>query len=240
MYKSKVQPGINSKKCKGRRSFIRKIGAAITTGVVATSVPLSAKSDDRSNSDTAIMAEVLSERIAILEAEKSISGLFKTYESLLNDGKYDKISELFVKDGESEYNGGLYRGRDMGLNRLYNIRFRNGLTGKKMDVTAGIKEGHSVEISNDHLSAFAIFPYAMQAGTPMLSDSVLVRMARLHGGGINKWLENGVCELILSRKSKDDVWMIKRLKYRTESKSISVPPFTEVFPADPAGPDILV
>ena len=73
----------------------------------------------------------------------------------------------------------------------------------------------------------------------MVSDSVLVSMARLHGGGIDKWRENGICELSLTRKSSENVWMIKRLEYRTESKSTSVPAFTEVFPADPAGPDAL-
>jgi hypothetical protein len=128
----------------------------------------------------------------------------------------------------------------MGVTRLYNTRFRSGLTGKKLDATLDSKEGHSIDISQDHLSATASFPFAIQAGTPIVSDSVLVSMARLHGGGINKWRENGVCELSLTRKSGEDVWMIKKLEYRTESKSASVPAFTEIFPADPAGPDKLV
>jgi hypothetical protein len=216
------------------------MGAIMTTGVVVSTVPAVAKSDKRSDSCIGIGAEDLSERIAFLEAEKSIVGLYQTYEALINEGIYDKISELFVTDGESVYNGGVFRGRDTGVNRLYNNRFRNGHTGKKIYVTPDRKEGHLIDISKDHLSANASFPYAMQAGTPMDSDSVLVRMARLHGGGINKWCENGVCELSLTRNSKEDVWMIKRLKYRTESKSVPVPPFTKVFPADPAGPDTLV
>jgi len=65
-------------------------------------------------------------------------------------------------------------------------------------------------------------------------------MARLHGEGINKWRENGVCELSLTRESEEGVWMIKRLEYRTETKSASVPVFTKLFPADPEGPDRLV
>ena len=237
---SKNQSGLNREINTGRRSFIRKMGAVMTTGVFVSAVPAVAKSDEGSNSGLGISVEELSERIAFLEAEKSIVGLYHTYESLLNDGIYDKISELFVTDGESVYNGGVFSGRDTGVNRLYNKQFRNGLTGKKMDVTPDSNEGHSIDISKDYLSAKASFPYAMQAGTPMVSDSVLVRMARLHGGGINKWRENGVCELTLIRKNKEDVWMIKRLKYRTVSKSAFVPPFTEVFPADPAGPDTLV
>lgn len=237
---SNNQSGLNSKKDTGRRSFIRKMGTVMTTGVVVTTVPAVAKSDEQSDKDTEARVEELSGRIAILEAEKSIDGLYHTYESLLNDGKYDKISELFVSDGECIYNGGVFRGRETGVKRLYNKRFRSGLTGKKIDVTSESRDKQSIDISKDYLSALAIFPYSMQAGSPMVSDSVLVRMARLHGGGINKWLEKGVCELSLTRKSKEDVWMIKRLNYHTESVSVPVTPFKKVFPADPAGPDALV
>lgn len=226
----KKHPVLNSEKNTGRRSFIWKIGAAMSAGVLASSVPAAAK--DKSVGE-------LTERLAILEAEKCIIGLYHTYESLLNDGIYDKISDLFVTDGEAVYNGGVFRGRDIGVTRLYNKQFRSGLTGKKMDAALDSKEGHSIDISKDHLTAIAGFPYAIQAGTPMVSDSVLVSMARLHGGGINKWRENGVCELSLTRKSREDVWMIKRLEYRTESKFPSVPAFTKVFPADPTGPDTL-
>lgn len=237
---SKSQSGLNNQNNTGRRSFIRKMGTVVTTGVVVSTVPAVAKSDRQSDSSTVTRIEELSERIKILEAEKSIDCLYRTYESLLNCGKYDQIPELFAADGESVYNGGVFRGRDTGLNRLYNMRFRNGLTGKKIGLTNDTDKAHSIDISRDHLSAIASFPYAMQAGTPMVSDSVLVRMARLHGGGINKWLENGGCQLSLTRKSKEDAWMIKRLEYRTESRSVPVPPFTKVFPADPEGPDELV
>lgn len=237
---SKNQSGSNSEKNTGRRTFIRKIGTVMTTGVVASAVPAAAKSDERDVSETVKRMDELYERIAILEAEKSIVTLYHTYESLLNEGKYDKISDLFAADGESVYNGGVFRGREAGLNRLFNIRFRNGLTGKKMDSVSGSKDVRSISISKGLLNASARFPYSMQAGSPMVSDSVLVRMARLHGGGINKWIEKGVCELSLKRKSKEDAWMIKRLEYRTESRSVPVIPFTKVFPADPEGPDSLV
>jgi len=237
---SKDHLGLKSGKNTGRRSFIRKMGTVVTTGVVVSTVPAVAKSDERSNDGLGIRIEELSEKIALLEAEKSIVDLYHTYESFLNDGLYDKIWELFAADGESVYNGGIFSGRETGVKRLYNVRFRNGLTGKKIDATLDNKEEYSINISKDHLSADASFPYAMQAGSPMVSDNVLVKMARLHGGGINKWHENGVCELFLTRKSKEDVWMIKRLEYHTESRSVPVLPFTKVFPSDPEGPDMWV
>jgi hypothetical protein len=216
--------GSKSQKNTGRRSFIRKMGTVMTTGVVASTVPAVAKSDEECVSDAGAEIRELSERIAILEAEKSIVSLYHTYESLLNDCIY----------------GGVFRGKDEGVKRLYNIRFRNSFTGKKIDTTPGTKKGYSINISVDYLSAQARFPYSMQAGSPMISDNVLVKMARLHGGGINKWCETGVCELSLTRKSKVDAWMIKRLEYRTESGSATAPPFTKTFPDDPEGPDALI
>jgi len=232
--------GLNSQLNDGRRSFIWKMGTVITTGVLATSVPVAVKSGETNDQGLEKSVGELSERLAILEAEKNIVGLYHSYESLLNDGIYDKIPGLFVTDSEVVYNNGIFKGKDLGVSRLYNIRFRNGFTGKRMDATLASKEGHLIELSEDHLSAKASFPFAIQAGTPMVSDSVLVSMARLHGEGINKWRENGVCELSLTRESKEDTWMIKRLEYRTESKSVSVPVFAKLFPADPEGPDTLV
>ncbi|MBN1820996.1 MAG: nuclear transport factor 2 family protein [Prolixibacteraceae bacterium] len=224
----------------GRRSFIRKMGAAMSVGVLASSVPATAKSAEANNSDMEKSIGELSERLAFLEAEKSIIDLYHTYESLLNDGLYDKIPELFVTDGEVVYNGGVFRGRDKGVTRLYKDKFRSGFTGKKLDAALDSKEGQSIDISQDYLFAKAGFPFAIQAGAPMVSDSVLVSMARLHGEGINKWHEKGVCNLSLTRKSNVDVWMIKRFEYCTESKSLSMPGFTKVFPVDPAGPDTLI
>jgi len=239
MVRLKKLSDMNIKNNTGRRSFIWKMGAAMSAGVLASTVPAAAKSGKTDDPGTDKSVRELSEKHAILEAEKSIIGLYHTYESLLNDDNYGEISGLFVTDGEAVYNGGIFRGRDTGVTRLYTKQFRRGLTGKSVDAALGSKEGYAIEISQDHLSATASFPFAIQAGSPMVSDSVLVSMARLQGGGINKWRENGVCQLSLTRKGRVDAWMIKRLEYLTESKSASVPAFTEVFPADPAGPDAL-
>jgi hypothetical protein len=236
----KKRTDLNSQSNDGRRSFIWKMGAVMTAGILAPSVPAAAKSVAAKDLGPENGMRELSERLAILEAEKSIIGLYHTYESLLNDGIYDKISELFVTDGEAVYNGGVFKGRNKGVTRLYNKRFRSGLAGKKLDATLDSKEQHLIELSEDHLSAKANFPFAIQVGTPMVSDSVLISMARLHGEGIYKWRENGICELSLSRQSREDVWMINRLEYRTESKSVSVPLFAKVFPDDHEGPDTLV
>jgi hypothetical protein len=45
--------------------------------------------------------------------------------------------------------------------------------------------------NNDTKSKAGIDRLSEQVGTPVISDSVLVDMARLHGEGIMKWWEGG-------------------------------------------------
>lgn len=231
---------LNSQPNNGRRSFLWKMGAAMTAGVFATSASAAVNSPAPTKLELDKGMGDLSKRIAILEAEKSIIGLYHTYESLLNDGMYDKIPELFVSEGIAIYNGGVFHGRDHGIARLYNQQFRSGLTGEKLDATLDCKEQYQIELSEDHLSAKASFPFSIQAGSPIIADSALVSMARLHGEGVHKWRENGMCALSLTRQSQEEAWRINRLEYRTESKSVSVPAYAKVFPEDPEGPDALV
>ena len=87
----KKRADLNSQPNDGRRSFIWKMGAAMTAGVFATSVPAAVKSSAPNDLGSENGMGKLSERIARLEAEKSIIGLYHAYESLLNDGMYDKI-----------------------------------------------------------------------------------------------------------------------------------------------------
>ena len=65
-----------------------------------------------------------------------------------------------------------------------------------------------------------------------------------------KWWEGGIYEVSYLKDMKDGGWKIKRLEYRVLSKAdyrpgkscarpISVPLFSKVYPADPAGPDSL-
>lgn len=101
----------------------------------------------------------------------------------------------------------------------------------------------------DRKSAKARFPYSMQVGTPLVSDSVLVQMARLQGQGIIKWWEGGTYDAAYVKEG--DVWKISRLDFRTTyqarhalggaySKPVSVPLFSKAYPEDPTGPDRLM
>ena len=232
-----------------RRSFLWKAGAAMSAGLAAA-VPGMAKTNNNEQVDR------LSRQVARLEDEKTIRTLHSTYENLLDSGRYREITDLFTDDAEAIFNGGIYRGKDRGINRLYVDHFSAGMTGKKMLPAPGFQfeqEQHqeTIEISGDGLSARARFPYSIQAGAPMPDDSVLVQMARLHGEGIRQWWEGGVYEFVLVKDEKDGSWKITRLEHRvlaradykpgrSQANPVAVAPFDKVYPGEPTGPDRLI
>ncbi len=234
----------------GRRSFMWKAGAAVSA-VLATAVPGMAKTRTGQGTDLKSQVDKLSLRLAILEDEKAIHCIHKTYENLLDRGMYKEVVKMFAKDGEVLFNGGIYRERDRGVSRLYNETFRQGLTGRKIESVPGfvMEEQESIEVAADRKSASASFPFSMQVGAPIQSDSQLVKMARLQGQGIIKWWEGGVVNVSYV-KDENNGWNIKRLEYRSASRTdyrpgrsfssaIEVPAFSKTYPEDPAGPDSL-
>jgi hypothetical protein len=237
-----------------RRSFLWKIGAAIPA-VLASAIP--GKSGTGTDPADGLKNRIrrLSSQLGILEDENAIRGLHRTYENLLNRGKYEEVMNLFTDDGEVIFNGGIFMGKSRGVFRLYNKRFKSGITGRKIEPAPGCcsdteQQPDMVKVAADRKTAGASFPYSIQVGTPIISDLPLVKMARLHGEGIMKWWEGGTYEVSYIKGMKDGAWKIKRLEYRVLSRTdyrpgkscaraISVPFFSKVYPEDPAGPDIL-
>jgi hypothetical protein len=232
-----------------------KVGAGMSA-VLAFAVPGISK--PRVNPNTGLKARVhqLSNQLGILEDENAIRELHQAYEICLNNGMYENIVNLFANDGEVVFNGGIFQGQKRGIRRLYCEYFSSGLTGKKIDPAPGFEsdaEQHHdmINVTTDRKSAKAQFTYSMQVGVPMVSDSSLVKMARLQGQGIMKWCEGGVYEVSYVKDIKDGRWKIKRLEHRVLSRTdyrpgksyarpIFTPLFSKRYPADPAGPDRLI
>ncbi|MEJ2247710.1 MAG: nuclear transport factor 2 family protein [Acidobacteriota bacterium] len=230
----------------GRRSFIWKTGAAMSA-VVASAAAGFSKPD--STPDTG-----LKNQVGMLEDANSIRRLHQIYASRLDRGLYEEAVDMFTEDGEVAFNGGLFKGKDRGVRRLFCVLFKSGLTGKKIEPAPGFEpdpeqQQDIVEVAADRKSACGKFSYSMQVGTPMSEDSSLVHMARLQGEGILKWWEGGVHEA--SYVKVGDSWKIRSLEYRVLSKAnykpgraharpMDVPVFSATYPADPNGPDQLL
>ena len=239
---------------RGRRSFIWKAGAAVST-VLATAVP--AMSMQHVSRKEGLKGEVdrLSAKLGNLEDENRIRDLNRTFVTLLDSGRYDDIVELFSAAGEVTFNGGIYKGKEKGVRRFFCGYFNSGKTGKRVEPAPGFEFGDEllqerIEMSAENGTATAQFPYSIQVGTPMNSDSVLVKMARLQGGGIMKWWEGGVYMMSYVKEAGDNRWKIKSVDFRTMAradyrpgrsfaKPIDMPLFSEVYPIDPSGPDRL-
>jgi len=250
--KPNSEPVDRSKPNNGRRSFIRKTGAALSAVVASAAAGFSRTA---SNPDDGLKSQIgrLSNRVGNLEDADRVRRLHQAYESRLDRGLYEDVVAMFADDAEVVYNGGLFRWKQ-GVRRLYCGHFASGLTGKKIEPAPGFEpdpaqQPDTVEVAEDRKTATGRFPYSIQVGAPMTGDSSLVAMARLQGEGIVKWWECGACEA--SYVKVGESWKIRRLHYHAASKAdyrpgrayarpIDVPAFASVFPGSPTGPDKLV
>jgi hypothetical protein len=228
----------------GRRSFLRKTGAALSAVLAASVAGISkTKTDDDP-------AGRLSSRLGMLEDENAVRKLYRSYETYLDQGMYEEVVGLFDDDGELYFNGGLFLGKEKGIRRLYLGHFSEGLTGKKIEPAPGYEQQQeTIAVSSDRRSAQAQFPFSMRVGTPMGPESTLVQMARLQGQGIAHWWESGLCES--SYVKAGDAWKIQKIEYRTMlqanqalgwayAQPIAVPQFSIAFPENPTGPDKII
>jgi hypothetical protein len=235
-----------------RRSFIKKTGAVAAAALATAVAGVSKTTADQLDSSKEQM-DRLSNQVGILEDANAIRKMHQAYEYHLDKGDYEEVVALFAQDGEVYFNGGIFQGKDKGVRRLYLDHFSQGLTGKKIDPAPEFKldleqQQESIKVAPDRNSAKARFHFSMQVGTPIISDSQLVQMARLQGQGILQWWEGGICEI--SYVKERDIWRIQRLDYRVTgqakytpgwaySKPIVVPIFSNTYPENPTGPDKL-
>jgi SnoaL-like domain len=190
---------------KSRRSLFWKLGAGVSAALASTSVLARAGTEDAG-----------SEEIALRK-------LHQAYERAMDKGLYDEVMGMFADDAEVVFSGAAFHRRSEGVSRLYREQFRAGKTGKRMEPAPGFEldagqQQDRVEVSPDRLSAKAVFPYSIQVGMPIESESSLASMARLHGEGVRTWWEGGVYDVSYI-KDADGRWKIGRREYRTLSRA---------------------
>jgi hypothetical protein len=229
-----------------RRSFIWNLGAG-ASAAVATVAGVS-----RAEAGTADNPAL---KAALLEEEKALRQFHQAYEQAMDKSQYEDVIGMFADEAQVVFNGGVFSKRAQGVSRLYRHRFPSGKTGRRMEVAPGfaLAAGQlrdSVDVSADCLSAKAVFPFSIQVGMPIESETSLASMARLHGEGVQTWWEGGVYR-VSYRKNAAGRWQITRLEYDTLSRAdyrpgrsyaqpISVARFATRFPEDQQGPDALV
>jgi len=214
-----------------RRSFMKNSAVALSgslAAIVAGSTTTAAPADDNN----------LALRLGMLEDANAVREVYKFYESALNQERYEDALNLFTADSEVVFDGGIFTGKDKGVRRLYMENFSRGLTGKKVEMQeqSTYMPAENIEASADRKSARAVFPYSMRVGTPMDASLQLVQMSRLQGGGIQRRLESGQCEV--SFVKDEESWKISRIEYHSE-QSGETARFTETYPKNALGPDRL-
>lgn len=190
---------------RSRRSLFWKLGAGVSA-VLASTTGLARA--ERGGAD--------SEELAIRK-------LHQAYERALDKGLYEDVVALFADNAEVVFDGETFRQRSTGVSRLYLERFRAGKIGKRMEPAPGFEvaaeqQQESVDVSADRLTARAVFPYSIQVGAPVETESSLASMARLHGEGVRTWWEGGVYD-VTYLKAADGGWRIRRLEYRRLSRA---------------------
>jgi hypothetical protein len=233
----------------GRRSFLWKAGSALST-LVAAGVPAVARGTAPTRED----AEELPRRVGMLEDARDLQQLHRLYGEYLGKGAHEEIVNLFAKDGEVSFNGGVFSGRDKGIHRLYFGRFSR----EGSEIPEGpvhllqvdrIQPEDAVHVAQDGLTATARFHCLMRVAARDTAEHPMMDLARAQGQGMLQWWEHGVYEVSYTKDEGN--WKIRALSYRSQGPAEDMPgsrsvshryplQFTRKYPEDPVGPDRLV
>lgn len=188
--------------------------------------------------------ERLSRELGTLADERAVRRIQFAYGYYMDKGLYREVVDLFADDGEVRFMGGIFRGKQHGVTRLYIDRFRSTFTRGRNGPVYGLLLDHLqlqdiVDVAADRLTARGRFRCFLQGGS---HASKTDRVAALP----EQWWEAGVYE---NEYVKDrGVWKIKVLDYRlswqadygkgwAHSKPYEGPFFAKRYPEDPGGPD---
>ncbi|MGH8218458.1 MAG: nuclear transport factor 2 family protein [Steroidobacteraceae bacterium] len=193
-----------------------------------------------------LQAEVqrLTREVGRLGDIESVRRVQFAYGYFMDKGLYQEVVDLFADDGEVRFMGGIFRGKDRGVKRLYIERFRSTFTRGRNGPVFGFLLDHLqlqdiIDVAADGQSARGRFRCLLQGGS---HASKTDRVAALP----QQWWEAGVYE---NEYLKDrGVWKLKVLDYClawqadfergwAHSKPYDGPFWKKTFPEDPCGPD---
>ena len=190
--------------------------------------------------------EQLADEVGRLNDAQAVRKLQHAYGYYLDKCLYDEVVDLFAEDGEVRFMGGAFKGKP-GLRRLYCDRFRKSFTGGHNGPVYGFLLDHLqlqdiVDVAADRATARARFRCLMQAGSHETKKDAPPHLP-------SQWWEGGIYENEYVRES--GVWKIQLLNYNvvyhgiydkgwahTPANFVSF--FTETYPKNPVGPDVLV
>ncbi len=194
--------------------------------------------------ELATTVAALQGRVAILEAESAVRRLQYTYGYLIDKCMYDETVDLFAKDGEVRFMGGIYKGKE-GVRRLYVGRFRKNFT----DDYNGPIYGFLL----DHPQLQCVIDVAKDGRSVKLRGRSLMQAGRHESTGESgalprQWWEGGIYENEYVKEG--DVWKIKVLDYNPlwhgmfdegwARQPVNSYPFaSKTYPEDPLGPDVI-
>lgn len=189
-------------------------------------------------------------RMGILEDTQAIRNLHYAYGYYIDKCLYEDVVDLFAENGEVHFFGGVFRGKEQGVRRLYVGNFLQGFTGGKPGPVYGFLLDHPqmqdvIHVAPDRKTAKARFRCLMQAGSHESSPSAKAAIAK--GETPMVWWEGGIYEN--SYVKENGVWKIQILNYNPlwhadyasgwgKSKMIydgTASP--KLYPENPTGPD---
>ncbi len=188
----------------------------------------------------------------LLEDANAIRKLHHAYGYYIDKCLYEDVVNLFADDGEVWFSGGVYKGKNKGVRRLYVGGFLQGFTGGKPGPIHGFLLDHLqmqdiVDVAPDGMTAKARFRCFMQAGSHITSKSGAAAVEA--GREPTQWWEGGIYENTYVKE--DGVWKIKLLNYYplwhadfktgwSYTRENYVPLTPRLYPENPTGPDALM
>ncbi len=188
--------------------------------------------------------EQLTQHLGVLEDTQAVRRVQFAYGYYMDKGLYQEVVDLFADDGEVRFMGGIFRGKQRGVKRLYIDRFRTVFTHGRNAPAYGFMLEHLqlqdiIDVAPDRRSARGRFRCFMQAGSHVSKPDRVTTVPL-------QWWEAGVYENTYVREG--GVWKIKILNYClswqadyekgwAHSKPYEGPFFKKTYPGDPGGPD---